>query len=400
MSVSSYKKKLKEERIINLVITFLYLIPFIGFLVLFIIGINYISIFQTGLFIVYAVLTGLYINMTFGYQFKTYQINSETQNKEIIKRIKRQRINIITISLISIIFLAIYAYNLTNIIAFGCPTVGGTLRDIELLDQYEETGYYLKDINDNHQHQHHDKRDVNFLPATAVHNFVLYRLCNDENVLFYIVLFFLFYILLLHGFTIVAYIRNIGMWKREESLKYNHFIIILLHFIPLCLLLFFQIILVYKVSVIQSGLLVPFGLLNGILLSLITNTSNKRFEITWINRILIILASLLSMGFVVLYIINLSSNYAQCSGPINFPIIPITNKMFTDFMIVEICNHEFIYSIFILIYIYYIMVLNLFTALMFIFYFKINLINSYCPIHFFCLLSPHTPKKKFYVISG
>lgn len=380
MSVSLYKKKLNEARIVNLIITFLYVIPFIGFLVLFILGINYISIFQTGLLIIYAVLTGLYLNITFGFQFKSYQINdNELQNKEILRRIKHQRVNVITISLISIIFLAIYAYNLTNIIAFGCPTVGGTLKDIELLDYYEETGYYLTEIDDHHPHHpqnNHGKRDVNFLPATAVHNFVLYRLCNDENVLFYVVLFFLFYIVLLHGFTIVAYVRNIEMWKREETLKYNHFVIILLHFIPLCLLLFFQIVLVYKVSVIQSGLLIPFGLLNGILLSLITNKSNKGFEITWINRTLIILASLLSMGFVLLYIINITFDYSQCSGPINFPMVPITNKMFSDFMIVEICNHEFIYSIFILIYIYYIMVLNLFTVLMFIFYFKINVVNS------------------------
>src|SRR4029078_3706641 len=137
MSVSSYKKKLNEERIINLVIALLYIVPFIGFLVLFILGINYVSIFQTGLLIVYAVLTGLYLNITFGFQFKSYQLNDNVQqNIEIMKRIKRQKVNIITISLISIIFLGIYAYNLTNILALGCPTVGGTLKDIELLNYY------------------------------------------------------------------------------------------------------------------------------------------------------------------------------------------------------------------------------------------------------------------------
>ena len=389
MSVSSYKKQLNEKRIINLVISFLHIIPFIGFLVLFIIGINYISIFQASLLIIYGVLTGLYFNITFGFSFKSYQLNDNIkQNKEILKRIQRQKVNIITISLISLVFLGIYAYNLTNVLAFGCPTVGGTLKDIELLTYYEETGYFLHELNadDDHHHKKEEeskKRDVNFLPNSAVHNFVLYRLCNDENVLFYIVLSYLLYILLLHGFTIVSYFKNIGVWKREESLKYNHYVFILLHFIPLCILLFFQIVLVYKVSVIQSGLLIPFGLLNGILLSIITNKTNKNFEITGTNRILIILSSFLSLGFVILYIINLSSLYAQCSGPINFPIVPITNKMFSDFMIVEVCNHEFIYTIFILIYIYYIMILNVFTILMFIFYFKINSVNSYCPMIYF-----------------
>lgn len=379
MSVVSYKNNLNEKRIINLVISLLYIIPFIGFLILFIIGINYISIFQTGLFIIYGVLTGIFFNITFGFEFKSYiQEDRVKQNIEIYRRIIRQKVNIITISLCSIVFLAIYAYNLTNIIAFGCPTVGGTLKDIELLSQYEEIGYYLHELGkDDHGDKDIDreKRDVNFLPNSRVHNFVLYRLCNDETVLFFIVLFSLFYVLFLHIFTIVGYFR---VWKRTEPLKYNHFVYILLHFIPLCIFLFFQIVLVYKVSVIQSGLLIPFGLINGILIAILTNkTTNKNFEITGLNRLLIILSSILSMAFVILYIINLSSLYSQCSGPINFPMVPITNKMFSDFMIIEICNHEFVYTIFILIYIYYVIVLNVFTILMFIFYFKINTENSY-----------------------
>lgn len=376
-------KKLNDKRIVGITLTIIYIFSFIGYLILLLIGINFISIFQSGLLIIFGLLTGIFLNLTFGFEYKTYDKDKVRKTTIYINRILKHKITIITISLISIVFLAIYAYNLTNILAFGCPSIGGPLRDIELLN-YDEIGYYIEEVpeekDDHHHHNNNkEKRDLNFIPNSKVHNFVLYRLCNDENVLFFIILFSLFFLVFLHLFTIVSYVKDttIQYWIQENQSKYNHFVFLLLHFMPLCIILFFQIVLVYKVSVIESGLLIPFGLLTGTLVSVIFNSNKPHFIITRINRIIIILSSFLSLIFVGLFIINISILYSQCSGPINFPSTPITNKMFSDFMIIELCQNEFVYTIFILIYIYYLIGLNIITLSLFIFYFKINSEKSY-----------------------
>ena len=150
----------KEKHIVNYIIASLYIIPFFGFLFIQIIWIYYLSIFQTGLLIIYGVLTGLFLNITFGIDFPAY-LHPKIKMKNSMKIILKNRINIITISFISIIFIGVYAYNLSNILIFGCPTVGSPdgIKDIELLN-YDENGYYLHEINDDHNHHsrnHHEE---------------------------------------------------------------------------------------------------------------------------------------------------------------------------------------------------------------------------------------------------
>jgi hypothetical protein len=378
----------KEKQTVNYIIASLYIIPFFCFLFIQIIWIYYLSIFQTGLLIIYGVLTGLFINITFGIDFPDY-LSPKIKMKNSLKIILKNRINIITISFISIIFIGVYAYNLSNILIFGCPTIGSPdgIKDIELLN-YDENVYYLHEINDDHNHHsrndhHHGgdeepvEKEKRFIPNSNVHNFKLNRLCKDENVLFFIIIFFLFYIILLNIVTVISYGKNITSWNPKYNKKYNHFIFLILHFIPFCFVLFFQIILVYRVSVIQSGLLIPFGLITGILVSVMRNKEdNSIFKITGKDRILIILFSLLSTLFTSLYLFNLSKLYSECVNYI-IPSPPSTNKMFTDFMVVELCEKEFAITITILIFISYLLVLNFVTVIIYTFYFKINHLKSW-----------------------
>ena len=100
------------------------------------------------------------------------------------------------------------------------------------------------------------------------------------------------------------------------------------------------------------------------------------FKITGKDRILIILFSLLSTLFTSLYLFNLSKLYSEC---INFivPSPPSTNKMFTDFMVVELCEKEFPITVTILVFISYLLVLNFVTVIIYTFYFKINHLKSW-----------------------
>lgn len=376
-------KKLKEKQIVNFIFSILYIIPLVGILFIQIFWVYNISIFQTGLLIIYGLLTGLFLNLTFGFKYPLYMDKRKIGHGAY--RIFNQRINIITISFISLIFIGIYAYNISNIIFFGCPTINnpGGIKDIELLN-YEEEKYYIHEIgNDNHEDN--KKRELNILQNSKVHNFVLFRLCNNEQVLYFFILFFLLYLILLHIVTIYSYGRNIIYWI-DESLKYNHFIFLILHFIPFMIILILQIFLVYQVSVIQSGLLIPFGFVNGIFVSILRDgresdinrlTKEKTFKITARNRIYIIISSIFSLIFILFFLYNLSKTYSECSNQLPMPIKPpITNKMFTDFMVIEMCGPEYAISITILIFIYYLLILNFVTFIVYTIYFSIKNLNS------------------------
>jgi len=367
------KKKLQKK--INSILFILHFIPYALYIIYQLFWINYIFVFQTGLLIIYGLLTGLYFNVVLGFNYQDFT-NKKDIVDEHIKRIRQIKSNMITITFIGIIFYAICLFNLSNIIIAGCPSINSPdgIKNIELLDI--DKGYSLNDIEEDN---HDIKRALQFLPNNDVNNFISSRLCHNEIVLFYLLFFFLIYILILNIITFYSYSYKITNWDDSKSTKYHHFVFTLLHFIPFLIVLAFNIIFVYRVTMIYNGLLIPFGFTTGILISVLRTQQgslfkydskiSRKFLLTSANRFYICISSLISILFVIIYIGKMSYSLSLCVSNIPYTT-DVTNKAYTDFLITELCNNEYIQSIILICFISYNIVLALITLILYLFYFK------------------------------
>lgn len=357
--------KLQEKTIVNFVFLLLYFIPFLIFIVFEILFINYVVLFQSGLLILFAVITGFLINLIWGIELKNK--TQRERNKISFISIKINRVNIILGSIVSIIFIGVVAYNIGHILIKGCTTSD----DFELLIDGEDM-ISLDDIT--HTDHHKEKR---FIPNPEVKNFVIDRICKHEQVLFFIFIAFLLYLFVLHLVTIYCYLFHVGYLEHNKPSKYFHFIFTIIHFIPIALLLFCQIILVHKVTVFYTGLLLPFGLVNGIFISVLCESklSNENLLIFIIkrrSRYLIIISSVFSFIFICIYLGYLYSLYYECGTVISMPVPPSV----TEFIITEICQHEYIHAIIYLVFLSFLIILHISTVLVYSIYYSIkNLIT-------------------------
>lgn len=373
-------------RIVNLTIFLLFFIPYLIFIIYQLFWLNYIYLFQSGLLIIYGLITGILFNVIYGHDLPSFKSKDEANN-DFNERISKLKTNIITSTVIGLIFFAILIYNISNIIILGCPSIGSPdgLRDIELLDLDKDGQYYyLHEIEEDVHTETSSslKRDTQFISNDNVFNFYITRLCYNEVVLFYVVLFSLIYLFFLNFVTLYSYLSKITYWDITKSTRYHHFIFLLLHFIPFIIILFAQILFVYRVNMIYNGLLIPFGFVTGLLVSIMRTQTvvdfdrkHKRklmFKITTGNRLGICLSSLLSALFVLIYIGKITYSFAQCTGNIPLPPHHFTNKMYTDFLILELCNNEYVQSIIFIAFSGFVFVLTAITLLLYIFYFKFD----------------------------
>lgn len=367
--------KLQEKKTVNFVFCLLYFIPFLIILVFILLYKNYVFIFQSGLLLLFAVLTGFLINLLWGIDLKNK--TQKERNKMTFNSIKENRVNIILGSIVSIIIISVAAYNIGHILITGCTSPD----DIELLDDNIEHEFVslneLKHSKHNHDEEELEIEDINkkrenqFIPNPEVNNFVLDRLCNHEQILFFIFVIFLFYIFFLHIITIYCYLFNVGYLDQNKPSKYYHFVFTLCHFIPLVLMIFFQIILVQTVTVFQTGLLLPFGLVNGIFISILCGSKlTSKHELIFIikgrSRYLIIITSIFSLIFLCIYLISLLSLYSDCGSS------STSSLNFTQFIVKEICEKEYSQSIILLVFLSYLLILHLTTLIVYSIYYSIK----------------------------
>jgi len=360
--------KLQEKKTVSFVFCLLYFIPFLIFIVFILLYKNYVFIFQTGLLLLFAVITGFLINLLWGMELRNK--TQREKNKISFNSIKENRVNIILGSIVSIIVISVAAYNLGHILITGCTSPD----DIELLDDnIEHDLVSLDEIKHTDNHPHHDKqkRELQYLPNTEVNNYVLDKLCNHEQVLFFILIIFLLYIFILHIVTVYCYLFHVGYLDQNKPSKYYHFVFTMCHFIPLILLLFFQIVLVQNVSVFQTGLLLPFGLVNGIFISILCGSKlTSKYELIFIikrrSRYLIIISSIFSFIFLCIYLVSLLSLYIECGTTLP------SSLTITQFIVKEICENEYSQTIILLVFLSYLLILHLITLIVYSFYYSIK----------------------------
>src|ERR1041385_4829447 len=370
----------KKIKIVANTLFFLYFIPYLLYVVTQLFFLNYVFLFQTGLLILYSLTTGMLLHISYGNNTPS-TMNKKDYLFELVHMVFQLKCNILSVTTISMIFTAICLYNMSNIIIFGCPTINSPdgIKEIELLNGDIDRLYSLDEIEDIHI-DHSLKRSTLLFYNKNVNDFYLTILCFDEQVLFYIVLFFSIYLMLLNFVTIYSYCFSINAWDYNKSTRYHHFVFTSLHFIPVLIILMAQIVFVYRVSMIYNGLYVPFGFLTGLLIAIMrTQSSNiyydnnggvrNQFEITSPNRFYICISSIFSIIYLFIYIAKLMYSFSQCTSNIPYPT-ESTNKMYTDFLVTELCSNEYIPSILLISFVSYILVLSLVTLLLYLFYFR------------------------------
>lgn len=412
----------------------LYIFPLILIIIAQYVWLDVSTFFQLSLVLLFATQTGIVIYVWLSSVLtstSSLQRVDERGGIGIRKIINRtptaastNRTNMLLLSLISIGILIIVVRNL-SIFLSSCDDFNSA-RDIEILNtekQQQEEVEVEVEVEDSDVL----KRDLFShppLPPPILNTeYPTEKICKDETSLMIILLVFYLAIAILNLMTIISYVITRESTIKSKTTttttnmtstlilppviynKYDHWLTSAFHFIIVCIVILFQIILVYHVSVFRMGLLLPFGVVTGLLISHLCHFQYISYHPTPISyRILIIVFSLWSLANALTFLIKNGSLLLQecptivIPPPHTFPppTIPpptttphhhhhhpdiddpgdlilaeknkmfFTHKDFNIYMVMNICQNEKALSIFFIIFLVYLMILQLATFCIYI----------------------------------